>query len=267
MPPLRREEATLKILCIGDVVGAAGCETIRAHLPQIRKTYGIDLVIANGENSAEGNGITPFSADHLFASGVDVITGGNHVFRRKEIFSYLDNNPMMVRPANYPVGAPGRGYTVVDTSHARVCVINLMGTVFMDSLENPFKTADAILASEEAKGAVTLVDFHAEATSEKRSMGFYLDGRVSAVFGTHTHVPTADACLLPHGTAYITDLGMAGPIESVLGVEPKLTIRRFLTKMPVRFSNASGPCSLNGIILDINNLTFKANTIQTLQIK
>lgn len=257
----------MKILCIGDVVGAAGCEAVRSHLPHIRKTYGIDLVIANGENSAEGNGITPFSAGHLFSSGVDVITTGNHVFRRKEIFGYLEDNPTIIRPYNYPAGAPGRGVTVADTSHARICVINLMGTVFMDSLDSPFAAADKILASEDAKDAVIIVDFHAEATSEKKSLGYYLDGRVSAVFGTHTHVQTADAALLPAGTAYITDVGMAGPIHSVLGVDPKLTIKRFTTKMPVRFSNAPGPCCINAIILDINPSSFKPNSIEALQIK
>lgn len=252
------------ILTIGDVVGAAGCDFLRRHLPDLRKQYRVDLVIANGENSAEGNGITPYSADHLFTSGVDVITTGNHVFRRREIYGALDENPRLLRPANYPAAAPGKGFCVVDTGRAQVGVVNLIGTVFMDSMVSPFETADAILKQFEP-GTIVLVDFHAEATSEKRALGFYLDGRVAAVFGTHTHVQTADACLLPQGTGYLTDLGMVGPVNSVLGVEPRQVLSRYLTKMPVRFTNANGPCCLCGAIFDIDIKTKRANYVKRVQ--
>lgn len=255
----------MRFLCIGDVVGHAGCAFLRKTLPAFRKVKGIDFVIVNGENSAEGNGITPASAEDLFTSGADVITSGNHVFRRREIYPLLDDDPRLLRPANYPASAPGKGVTVVDTLRARVRVVNLMGTVFLDSLDNPFLTADRLLS--DAEPMITIVDFHAEATSEKRALGFYLDGRVSAVFGTHTHVQTADEQILPKGTGYLTDAGMTGPCESVLGVEPSLIVNRFLTKMPCRFANASGECSMNGVILDINNKTFHTDFIDRIQIK
>lgn len=256
----------MNILCIGDIVGNAGCEFLRSHLPALRKLYDAELVIANGENSAEGNGLTPASAEMLFSAGVDVITSGNHVFRRKEIYPLLDDNPRILRPANYPAAAPGHGWTVVDTIHGQICVVSLLGSVFMEPLESPFTTADAIL-EQVGSDKIVLVDFHAEATSEKRALAYYLDGRVSAVFGTHTHVQTADEEILPGGTGFITDLGMTGPMLSVLGVEREQVLRRYLTKMPVRFSTAPGPCSLCGIILDINNKTRQINSINRIQIK
>ena len=256
----------MNILAIGDVVGSGGCDFLRAHLPSIRKNYQIDLVIANGENSADGNGITPASASHLFTSGVDVITTGNHVFRRREIYHMLDDDPRLLRPANYPARTPGRGWCVVDTTRAAVCVVNLIGTVFMDSMDSPFLTADHILGQLDP-GTLTIVDFHAEATSEKRALGFYLDGRVAAVFGTHTHVPTADEEILPRKTGYITDIGMTGPAVSVLGVEPQQVVDRFLTRMPVRFANAGAPFILDGVIFDIDNRSGQTNFVKRLQIK
>lgn len=254
------------ILAIGDVVGSGGCEFVRAHLPALKKLYNVDLVIANGENSADGNGITPLSAEHLFTSGVDVITTGNHVFRRKEIVPFLEDNRYILRPANYPSGTPGNGTCLIDTGKVSVCIINLIGTVFMDNYDNPFAAVDSIL-KQIGPDVIKLVDFHAEATSEKRSLGYYLDGRVSAVFGTHTHVQTADEEILPKGTAYITDLGMTGPAVSVLGVNPKLTIQRFLTKMPVRFVNAGAPYFLSGAVFEIDNKTKVAKYVKRMQIK
>lgn len=241
----------MNILAIGDVVGKEGCDFLRKHLPALKKLYDINLCIVNGENSAQNNGITPATAEHIFASGADVITTGNHVFRHKEIFDYLDENSRILRPANYPDSAPGKGYCIVDTGRVQVCVINLMGTVFMDSLDNPFHKIDHIL-NEIGPDCIPILDFHAEATSEKKAMGFYLDGRASIVFGTHTHVQTNDDQVLPKGTGYITDLGMTGPQVSVLGVEPDCTIRRFVTKMPVRFTHASGPCIICGAVFGIN---------------
>lgn len=253
------------ILAIGDVVGSGGCDFLRARLPALKKAEHADLVIANGENSADGNGITPFSADHLFASGVDVITTGNHVFRRREVYNLLDDNPRILRPANYPAGAPGHGFCVVDTGRARLCVANLIGTVFIDSFENPFLAADSILRQMEP-GVATVFDFHAEATSEKRSLAFYLDGRAAAVFGTHTHVQTADEEIMPGGTAYLTDLGMCGPAHSVLGVEPSLAIRHYQTKMPVRFINAGAPYVLTGAVIEIRPESGTAVSIRRLRI-
>lgn len=258
-------EESMNILAIGDVVGSAGCEFLRSHLSSIKKLYQADFVIVNGENSAEGNGITPLSAEHIFTSGADVITSGNHIFRRKEIFPLLDENPLIVRPANYPPSAPGKGYCIVDTGRVSVCVINLMGTVFLESLESPFSVADRILA-ETDPNMIKIVDIHAEATSEKKALAYYLDGRVSAVFGTHTHVQTSDEQILPKGTGFISDVGMTGPSNSVLGVDPKLVIKRFVTKMPVRFQNAEGPCHLSGVILGIDNKTFQTISINRILI-
>lgn len=253
------------ILAIGDVVGSGSCEFLRRRLPDLRREHHVDFTIVNGENSADDNGITPFSAEHLFTSGADVITGGNHTFRRREIYDVLDENPRLLRPANYPAADPGRGFCVVDTGRAKVCVINLLGTVFMDSMASPFETADAILRQLEP-GTIVIVDFHAEATSEKRALGFYLDGRVAALFGTHTHVQTADECLLPGGTGYITDLGMTGPIHSVLGVDPKPVLSRYLTRMPVRFTNPGGPYCLGGAIFDIDIKDNRSNFVKRIQI-
>jgi metallophosphoesterase (TIGR00282 family) len=256
----------MNILCIGDVVGNSGCNYVKTHLPTLKKINGIDIVIANGENSAEGNGITPMSAGQLFDAGVDVISTGNHVFRRKEIYKMLGENPYLLRPANYPASAPGKGYTIIDTTKAQLCIINLMGTVFMENLENPFFTIDKLL-SELPKDMIIIIDIHAEATSEKKALAYHVDGKVSAVFGTHTHVMTADEEIFPKGTGYITDIGMTGPCVSVLGVEPQLAIERFITKMPIRFANASGPCCLSGVVFDINNKTKRVDSINRIQIK
>lgn len=255
----------MNILMVGDVVGTAGCEFLRSHLPTLKKTYNIDLCIVNGENSADSNGITPGSALHIMTSGADVITTGNHVFHRKEIYNFLDDNPNVLRPANFPEQVPGNGYYIVDTGRTQVCVVNLMGTVYMDALDNPFLKMNKILS--EVGNCTVIVDFHAEATSEKKALGYYLDGKVAAVCGTHTHVQTADEQILPKGTAFITDLGMTGPSVSILGVDSKPVIQRFLTKMPARFTPAPGPCTLNGVILDIVDKTHLANSIKRIQIE
>ncbi len=226
------------VLMLGDVVGQSGCEAVRRLLPGLRREYRADAVVVNGENSAQGNGILPVSARHLFDSGADVITTGNHVFRRREIYELLDEGSGIIRPANYAAQCPGTGVFVLDLLRCRLAVVNLMGTAGLEPLANPFETIDQILAKLDTP--LILVDFHAEMTSEKRALGFYLDGRVSAVAGTHTHVQTADEQLLPGGTAYITDLGMCGPVQSVLGVKPQQVIARFCTAMPTRFENPSG---------------------------
>ncbi len=235
------------------MVGSVGCRFLRRTIPAFKKLHGVDLTICNGENSADGNGITPRSADFLFSSGVDIITLGNHSFRRREIFAYLNESDYIIRPLNFPEATtPGRGLCTVDLGYTRVCVLNLMGQQYIDAgLDNPFLCIDRALKSVDAP--VVLVDFHAEATSEKRAMGYYLDGRVSAVFGTHTHVQTADEEVLPHGTGYITDLGMTGPIHSVIGVDKDIIIRRFTSKLPERFDYADGDCKLDCVIFDIDH--------------
>ncbi|MFZ2539485.1 MAG: TIGR00282 family metallophosphoesterase [Oscillospiraceae bacterium] len=240
----------MKILMIGDVVSQIGCDFLRERLPQFKRENSIDIVIANGENSAVGNGILPASANFLLDSGVDVITTGNHVYKRREIYSYLDENPQVIRPANFPDCCNGKGYYLYDGGSYQLLVINLIGVSFMEPVNSPFDVIDDILTQVSAK--YVLVDFHAEATGEKKAMGYYLDGKVSAVVGTHTHIQTADDQILPKGTGYITDLGMTGPIDSVLGVCPESIITRFKTHMPTRFEVAEGKCQLNGVILTLD---------------
>ena len=262
-----QKDDSMKILCIGDVVGTVGCSFLRAHLPAFKKLHEIDLVICNGENSADGNGITPRSADYLFASGVDVITLGNHSFRRPEIFTYLDEKPNIIRPYNYPsASTPGRGVCEIDMGFTTVTVINLMGQESMDTHpDNPFNAIDKIL--KDIYSRIIMVDFHAEATSEKRAMGLYLNGRVSAVFGTHTHVMTADAEVLSEGTGYITDLGMTGTIDSVLGVKKEIILNRFLTKLPARFDYADGPAKLDCTIFELDRKSGKCVSVSSYELR
>lgn len=258
----------MKILAIGDVIGKIGCTFLREKLPQLKKIRQIDVVIANGENSSDGNGITPASAEYLFTSGVDVITTGNHAFRRKESYDLYDNCEYLIRPANFPNGTtPGKGMTILDMGKIQVAVINLMGTAYLEPLDCPFKEADRLIAqAKEANAKIIIVDFHAEATGEKRAMGYYLDGRVSAMFGTHTHVQTSDATILPQGSGYITDVGMTGPIDSVLGVKPEIIIKKFTEKLPQRFEIATGDCKLNCVLMEIDNKTGKTVNIEAIEI-
>ena len=255
----------MNILCIGDVVGNVGCQFLRAHLPALKKTKGIDLVIANGENSADGNGITPASAEYLLDSGVDVITTGNHSFRRRECYDFYDSCETLLRPANYPAGAPGKGLCVVDMGRVQVAVINLMGTVYLENLPCPFETLEKLLKTPDLP-KLCVVDFHAEATGEKRAMGFFADGRVTALFGTHTHVQTADEILLPHGSGYITDAGMTGVIDSVLGVKPEIIIGKLRTKMPTRFDWAKGPCKMDCVLFSADERTGLCTGVERLSI-
>ncbi|MCH7736610.1 MAG: TIGR00282 family metallophosphoesterase [Chloroflexi bacterium] len=249
----------MRILMIGDVIGKPGREAVRAVLPGLKREKSIDFVICNGENTAGGYGITEDTASELLDSGVDVLTSGNHIWDKKEIIPLLDEGLPLIRPANYPK-APGRGYI----HKGGVTVINLMGRVFMASLDCPFRTADALLDrfKEEGESKVIIVDFHAEATSEKQAMGWYLDGRVSGVLGTHTHVGTIDARILPNGTAYLTDVGMTGPRDSVIGSNVDTVLERFLTSMPNRLSVAAGPCVLNAALVDVDEETGKASLIE-----
>ena len=241
----------MNILMLGDVVGQNGCSYLMDTLPGLRRQYGVDFVVANGENAAEGNGILPASAAQLLDAGVDVITLGNHGLRRREIYPLLEEQRQIIRPANLHPSAPGVGYCLYDCpGKPRVAVLNLIGTCYMDfAYHNPFDAADQLLDELAGQADVILVDFHAEATSEKLCMGFHLDGRVTAVAGTHTHVQTADERILPGGTGYITDLGMCGSFNSVLGVKPQLALHRFRTNLPTRFENDPGFCRLSGVLL------------------
>lgn len=256
----------MKILAVGDVVGTHGCEFLRKKLPQLKKQNNIDICIVNGENSAQGNGILPQSATHLLDSGADLITTGNHSFRRFEIYNKFDEDGFpLIRPANFHRTAPGKGYYIIDKGFIQIAVINLIGVTYLDNNENPFECIDRIL--EEVKHCkIKILDFHAEATSEKRAMGFYLDGKISAMFGTHTHVQTADEQILPNGTGYITDLGMTGAVHSVLGVTPNLAIEKMKTNMPVRFENPDGECKMEGCIFEIDNKTGKTISVERIRI-
>lgn len=251
----------MRLLCIGDVCGSSGCEKVRSVLPTLKREKEIDTVIINGENSADGNGVTPFSADYLFACGADVITGGNHSLRRKEILPYLDSNEFILRPHNLPNTENGSGYCLLDKGRYTVAVINLSGVIYLEKLnaENPFLCADELIEKAKNDGAdVIVVDFHAEATSEKRALGLYLDGRASVVYGTHTHIQTADDTVLPNGTGYITDLGMTGPKNSVLGVKSEIIINRLKSGDMSKFELAEGESSLNACIFDIDTKSGKA---------
>ena len=257
--------ALFRVMMIGDVVGQAGCEHVRRVLPPFKRERGVDLVIANGENSAEGNGLLPSSARHLYDSGVDVITTGNHALRRRESYELYQSGGPLLRPANFHPSAPGQGYYLYDALRFEVCILNLQGLTYMSPNANPFETADLLLREHPAR--ITIVDFHAEATSEKIAMGHYLDGRVSLVAGTHTHVPTADERILPGGTGYITDLGMVGGLNSILGVKQQPVIQRFITGLPVRFENDKEDCQLCGILAEIDAETGKTTKIERILLK
>lgn len=247
----------MNVLVLGDVVNSEGCEFLKRKLPPFKKLKGIDFCIANGENSADGNGITPSSAQELFSAGVDFITTGNHVYRRKEIFDTLDESEFIIRPCNFNEKNPGVGSKVVDCGFFSIGIINVMGTMFMESLDNPFQSVEKEIEKIKNRTNIIFVDFHAEATSEKKAMGFFLDGRVSAVFGTHTHVLTADNTILKGGTGYITDVGMCGVKESVLGVNKDIIIDKFRFNMPKRFDKAQGASIINGCIFCIDKTTGK----------
>jgi metallophosphoesterase (TIGR00282 family) len=252
-----------RLLFVGDIVGKPGRELVRRGLAAMVAEYRINFVVANGENAAAGFGITPDLADDLFAYGVQVITGGNHTWDKKEIVAYLSEQPRVLRPANFPPGTPGSGRVVARASNGvNVGVINVMGRVFMTAIDDPFRGVLDEVAAIKRDAQVILVDFHAEATSEKVAMGWHLDGHVAAVVGTHTHVPTADARILPRGTAYITDVGMTGPHDSVIGVERTAILQRFLTGLPQRFETATENPRLNGVVIEADETTGRAATIE-----
>ncbi len=252
----------MKILMVGDIVGRPGRKAAADLLPLIIQEHGVDFVIANGENAAGGRGINREITDEFLRQGIEVITMGNHVWDNREILSFIDQEPRLLRPANYPDDCPGQGYNIFHgPAGRRIAVINVSGRVFLANLDCPFRTVDYILKRIENQADIVLVDFHAEATSEKQAMGWYLDGRVTAVFGTHTHVQTADEIILPAGTAYITDVGMTGPWHSILGVKTSQVIKRFLTQRPGPFEIAAGPIQLNAVLLELDDTTLKPVSI------
>ncbi|MEO7192494.1 MAG: TIGR00282 family metallophosphoesterase [Vicinamibacterales bacterium] len=256
-----------RLLFIGDIVGKPGRELVRRGLAPLVARHQIDFVIVNGENSAAGFGITPDIAEDLFSCGVHVITGGNHSWDKKEIIPYLAHEPRLIRPANFPAGAPGRGRVVAQAANGvKIGVINLMGRVFMTALDDPFRMALEQIEGLRGEAALIFVDFHAEATSEKVAMGWHLDGRATVVVGTHTHVATADERVLPHGTAYITDVGMTGPHDSVIGVDRQAILQRFLTALPQRFETATENPRLNGVVVQADEHTGRAVSIERLSV-
>jgi metallophosphoesterase (TIGR00282 family) len=252
----------MRLLFCGDIVGRAGRDAVVERLPGLKRNHGIDFVVANGENAAGGFGITRKICDDLFGAGVDCITTGNHVWDQKETVGFIGNEPRLLRPANYPAGVPGRGSYVAQTSDGRaVGVINVMGRVFMTPIDDPFAVVLREIEAIRHRARIILVDMHAEATSEKIAMGWHLDGRVTAVIGTHTHVQTADERILPNGTAYMTDAGMTGPHDSIIGMEREPSLARFLNGMPSKFEPASGNPRLNGAIVDADDKTGRARSI------
>ena len=257
----------MRILVLGDVIGRPGRRAIRDLVPALITEEKIDLVVANAENAAGGMGVDVKSAEELLASGIHILTSGNHIWKKKEIYAYIENQARLLRPANYPAGAPGRGWVRWNTPEGvAVLVINLQGRVFMPAhVDDPFRCVEEILRPQRSQASIVLVDMHAEATSEKNAMGWFLDGRVSAVFGTHTHVQTADERILPGGTAYITDLGMCGPWNSVIGIERQAVIEGFLSQLPRKFEVAEENVILQGIILDVDENTGRSRDVRRIR--
>jgi metallophosphoesterase (TIGR00282 family) len=258
----------VRLLFIGDIFASVGRSIVAEHCQRLITEEKLDLVIANAENSAGGFGVTPLIAEELFSLGIDVLTTGNHVWDKREIYDYFAREPRLLRPANYPGDLPGKGLVVVKARNGAECaVLNLQGRVHLPPIDCPFKKADELLGSLAPHVKVRFVDFHAEVTSEKTAMGWHLDGRVTAVVGTHTHIPTADSRILHHGTAYQTDAGMTGPYDSVIGVEKEPVVRKFITNLPTRFEAAKNWVELNGVIVDVDASTGRAQGIRRVRIQ
>lgn len=259
--------SSLRILHIADIMGEPGRKAVSRLVPRLIRERNVDFVLGNGENAAGGFGLTKRVAQELFDSGVDVLTGGNHMWDRKEILNFIEEERRILRPANYPAGVPGRGSGTFTAAGSRcVGVVSLLGRVFIKDVNCPFLAADAELKNLEEQTPIVLVDFHAEATSEKMAMGWYLDGRVSAVLGTHTHIQTADERILTKGTAFISDVGMTGPFDSVIGIEKEAALKRFLTQLPARFTPAKDDVRLNAVLVDVDDQTGRALGIERLQL-
>jgi hypothetical protein len=256
----------MKLLFVGDVVGSPGRDMIKEYLPKLKKKFRPSLTIVNGENAAHGKGLTQKIYHELIQAGAQVITMGNHTWDKREIFEFIEEVPHLIRPANFPEGTPGEGITYIKADRKEVAVINLQGRTFLAPIDCPFKKADELIEEARKRTPIIFVDFHAEATSEKQAMGWYLDGKASAVVGTHTHVQTADERILDHGTAFITDVGMTGPYDGILGVEREAVIKRFLTSLPVRFEVTEGKAQLSAVVVDINDKTGNASKIERILI-
>ena len=257
----------MKILFVGDVVGRNGRRAFRTYTPELREKEHIDIVIVNGENCAAGKGFTRKALDELYQGGADIVTSGNHVYDKKDVLEFIDQEPFFIRPANYPGNAPGKGFCIYPFKAKNIGVMNLSGRAFMPPLDDPFQKVEELLREMKDEADILLLDFHAETTSEKIAMGWYLDGRVHAVVGTHTHVQTADECLLPRGTAYITDLGMTGPWHSVLGVDVDKILFRFQTQRPVRFDVAEGPSVYSAVVITIDERANRTTDIHRIYIR
>jgi 2',3'-cyclic-nucleotide 2'-phosphodiesterase len=256
----------MNILMIGDVFGDPGRTAVAKLVPKLRQEHAIDFCVINVENAAGGSGVTPAMARQFLEQGADVMTSGNHIWNRREIVEYITRENLLLRPANFPTGTPGVGSVTVKAGPHRVAVLNLMGRVFMNPIDCPFRRADELVPELRRETPIVLVDMHAEATSESIAMGWYLDGRVSAVVGTHRHVQTADERILPGGTAYITDLGMTGPTDGVIGVDRDIILQRFLSQMPARFEPARGPAALHGVVIVVDPETGRASDIRRLRV-
>ena len=257
----------MKILAIGDLIGNSGVKELKNKIGKIKKEENIDFIIVNGENSAEGMGITQKNFDDIISAQVDVITMGNHTWAKKDIFKFIDN-PKIVRPANYPKGVVGKGYGIYTCQNKKIAVINLIGRVDINVLsENPFIIVKELVEKLQKEVDIIIVDFHAEATAEKIAMGYFLDGKATVVFGTHTHVQTADEKILPKGTGYITDIGMTGPKNSVIGMDINVSFKRFETTLPERYKIAAGECMLNGVIFEIDDKTNKVKQIKRIDLQ
>jgi len=256
----------MRVLMVGDVVGKPGRMLLQEQIPLLKSQYKADFIIVNGENSAAGIGITPDIAQSMLRSPIDVVTLGNHAWGKRDIYPFLDEEARLLRPANYPPGAPGQGYGVFPCAAGSVGVVALQGRVFMEPVDDPFRAIDSILEELVRKTKVVFIDFHAEATSEKMAFGWYVDGRASAVVGTHTHIQTADERILPGGTAYLTDVGMTGPVDSVIGMRCDIVLPKFTSGLPARFEVADGEAQLCGVLVDIDVATGRATSIQRIQV-
>lgn len=255
----------MKILALGDVVGVRAVEYLGEKLSAVKKQLGVDFTVANGENATEIKGLSNYDARALLDSGVDLITGGNHIFGKRDLVPLLETSRSIIRPANYPGRVPGEGYRIVDVSSRRVLCINVSGCVYMEPLASPFETVDAILEREKGRYDVALMDIHAEATSEKYALARYFDGRIAVMFGTHTHVPTADEQILPKGSAYITDLGMCGPAGGILGTDADAVIERFLTHTPTTFFPSNTPVKAHGALFELDDAELRPISVRRIK--
>ena len=256
----------MRILFLGDIVGRPGRRAVHELLPSLKIKYEPKFIIANGENAAGGNGITRDVADDLFGAGIDLLTMGNHVWDNKDVYNFIDDDDRIVRPANYPPDTPGSGFTIARKAERAIGIINLSGRVFMPPIDCPFRAADQIIPTLKKKTPVIIIDFHAEATSEKSALAWYMDGQVTAVIGTHTHIQTADEKVFPKGTAFITDVGMTGPRDSILGVKVEQVVEKMISLRPVRFEVAGGPLMLNAVSVEVDEGSGKALEIQRIQV-